>query len=141
MRMRRPVVLLPLVMVLLAAACDSPSGSVDREVELLLKLGGDNQTAAPGTQLPNPLVVAAYDFESRPISGVEVSFNVRTGAGSVSPQTVLTDENGIAQSRWTLGGSEGMQEATASVQVRGESITAEFRATAAAGATAGMPSR
>lgn len=132
MRMRRPAVLLPFVILAFCGACDSPGGPAEREVELLLKLGGDNQTAPPGTQLANPLAVAAYDFENRPMAGVEVSFSVRSGGGSVAPQTVLTDANGVAQSRWTLGASPGMQEATGSVQVRGQSLTAEFRATAAA---------
>ena len=141
MRMRRPVILLPFLILVLGTACDSPAGVAGRDVRLLLKLGGDGQSGAPGTELANPLSVAAYDFESRPMAGVEVSFTVRSGGGSVSPRTVLTNENGIATSRWTLGGSTGAQEAVASVQVRGEALSAEFLATAAAPAETGGSSR
>jgi len=128
---RRCATLCLLLLLALHAACDSPAGTVEREVTLLLKLGGDLQTGAPGAELANPLIVGAYDFESRPMAGVEVSFNVRTGNGTVTPGLVRTDANGLAQSRWTLGGAAGEQEATASVRVDDQSLIAEFRATAA----------
>jgi hypothetical protein len=140
MNVRRKWSALSLLVLLAMPACESPGGPSQREVRLLLLLGGDLQTAAPGATLPNPLVVAAYDFESKPVAGVEVSFTVRTGGGTMSPQTVRTNESGIAQSRWTLGGAPGSQEATASVQVNAtEAVVAEFRAVAAA--AAGGPNR
>ena len=135
MNVRRKWAALPMLMMMALTACESPGGPTQREVRLLLLLAGDLQTAAPGATLPNPLVVAAYDFESKPVPGVDVSFTVRTGGGSMSPQTVKTNENGIAQSQWTLGGAPGSQEATASVQVNAnEAVVAEFRAVAATAA-------
>ena len=135
MKVRRKWAVLPMLMMMALPACESPGGPSEREVRLLLLLGGDMQTGAPGATLPNPLVVAAYDFESKPVAGVDVSFTVRTGGGSMSPQTVKTNENGIAQSQWTLGGSSGTQEATAAVQVNAtEALVAEFRAVAATAA-------
>jgi len=116
-------------------ACGDSSGPAAPRPEYLLPLGGDGQTGPPGTQLLNPLVVAVYDDRNLPLAGVTVSFFVESGSGSVTPQDAVTNANGIAQSRWTLGGA-GEQRASASVaRARADPLRATFSATTAAAAT------
>jgi hypothetical protein len=73
----------------------------------MVKASGDNQVGAPGTALPNPLVVKAVDPDGNPLSGATVSFSVTAGGGSVSPASVATDASGQAKTVLTLGPSAG----------------------------------
>jgi uncharacterized repeat protein (TIGR01451 family) len=58
--------------------------------------------------------VRVLDQHDNPVSGVTVSFEVTSGAGSVSGATQVTDSEGLAQvGGWTLG-SESIQTLTAS---------------------------
>lgn len=79
-----------------------------------LRLGsGAGQTGAPGRELPQPIVVMVTDDDERPIGGVEVSFSVSQGGGSVSGPTVQTDVEGQATVGWTLGPDPGTQSVQA----------------------------
>ncbi|OFW28418.1 MAG: hypothetical protein A3J28_01045 [Acidobacteria bacterium RIFCSPLOWO2_12_FULL_60_22] len=80
----------------------------------LVPFDGDIQTGAAGSLLPQPLVVSAEDSAGVPISGVTVTFTVALGGGSVSPVTAVTDSQGLAQTRMTLGPSAGIQIVLAS---------------------------
>lgn len=73
----------------------------------ITKIGGDNQTGAAATSLPNPLVVQVKDAAGDPISGTTVTFAVTSGGGSVSPLSALTDTNGQASTTLTLGANPG----------------------------------
>ena len=66
-------------------------------------IGGDDQQAVVGTELPQPLRVRAVDADDRPIPGQIVNFRVVSGGGSVFAGAALTNEDGVAQERWTLG--------------------------------------
>lgn len=66
-------------------------------------IGGDDQQAVVGTELPQPLRVRAVDADDRPIPGQIVNFRVVAGGGSVFAGAALTNEDGVAQERWTLG--------------------------------------
>ncbi|HEU4560435.1 MAG TPA: Ig-like domain-containing protein [Longimicrobium sp.] len=59
----------------------------------LARVSGDGQHAAAGGQLPNPLVVQAFDARNRPVAGTAVSFFDPAVNGFVQ---VNTDANGIA---------------------------------------------
>jgi alpha-tubulin suppressor-like RCC1 family protein len=63
-------------------------------------LYGDAQQGTAGDTLPAPLVLRVEDAGGRPVSGAEVSFAVLEGAGSVLPDRVVTDANGLATTRW-----------------------------------------
>ncbi len=96
----------------------------------VLIVSGNNQSAAPGTTLPEDLVVAVVDADSNPVVAAAVTWVVTAGGGTLAPTTGTTDANGRAATKWTLGASAGTNTAQAIVSGVGQ---AEFTATAAAG--------
>jgi VCBS repeat-containing protein len=95
-------------------------------------VSGNNQEAAPGSPLPNPLVVELLDAENNPIVGRAVAWVVGTGGGSVAPETSSTDDQGRASTRWTLGPNPGPNTLSAVVSDVGR---ADFTATTSRVAT------
>jgi adhesin/invasin len=81
----------------------------------LVMVSGDGQSAAPGAELPDPLVVRLVDGAGNPLRGRAVTWIVGLGGGSVSPTTGETDADGLASARLTLGPSAGPNEANAVV--------------------------
>ena len=79
----------------------------------LTLVSGGNQTATPGAQLPNPIVVKVADSLGIGVSGKTVTFAVATGGGSVLPTSGSSDANGLASTAWTLGAVTGAQTITA----------------------------
>jgi hypothetical protein len=117
-----------LVIPLLGLAGCSSSGGPDMDVVTqpgvlasMQIVSGNNQSAAAGTELPNPLVGKLID-----------------AAGHVSSTPTFSDSHGLVQVRWTLGPGAGIQK----VDVRDVSDTgsgiiyATFQATASAGVAA-----
>ena len=91
---------------------------------------GDDQSAAVGTGLDNPLVVMVADQFGNPVAGVEVQWTA--GSGSVDPESTTTGDDGRAQTSWVLGSSTGTQTAEASSSaLEGSPVT--FHATAMPG--------
>jgi PKD repeat protein len=90
-------------------------------------VSGDGQQAAPGSRLPNPLVVQVLDAENNPIVATAVAWVVQTGDGNATPETSLTDDQGRASTEWTLGPLPGRNTLTAVVSGVGN---AAFTATA-----------
>jgi serine/threonine protein kinase/alpha-tubulin suppressor-like RCC1 family protein len=74
---------------------------------------GDDQTGAPGQELPEFLGVRVRDELGNLISGVEVRFRVMSGEGRIRPARTVTDDAGRAFARWTLGPVSGLQTAVA----------------------------
>ncbi|NOT09429.1 MAG: hypothetical protein HOP28_14635 [Gemmatimonadales bacterium] len=70
-------------------------------------VSGSNQTAVPGTTLPDSLRVRVLDRFGNPVSGATVTFTPRANGGTVSPTTAVTDANGRAATRWTLAAVGG----------------------------------
>jgi hypothetical protein len=91
---------------------------------------GNEQFGAPGTTLPDPLVVAVVDGSGNPVVAAAVTWVVTAGGGSLDPATGTTDDNGRAATTWTLGPGIGANAAQAIVSGVGE---ATFTATASAG--------
>jgi adhesin/invasin len=79
----------------------------------LEEVSGDGQSALVGTSLAEPLVVRAHDGSDNPVAGLAVAWIVREGGGSLAPATSITDADGRASSRWTLGNAPGRNSATA----------------------------
>jgi len=77
-----------------------------RQVALIV---GDQQSAAPGSTLPEYLGVRVRDAFANPLEGAEVRFQVLQGGGQVTPGVTRTDEEGRAFARWTLGTAAGTQ--------------------------------
>ncbi|HUR00896.1 MAG TPA: hypothetical protein VM166_15715 [Gemmatimonadaceae bacterium] len=76
----------------------------------LVKVAGDNQIAAAGTQPVTDPAILLIDAFGNLLGNVSTTFSVTAGGGSVSTSTALTDSLGRASVRWRLGerGGQGM---------------------------------
>ena len=101
----------------------------------LVRVAGNGQSGRPGEELDEPLVVRLVDQEGNGIPGQAVTWVVGVGGGGVASTTTITDEDGEAQTRWTLGPSSGAN--TVNAVVSGVGVVA-FTATALGAST---PSR
>jgi len=70
-------------------------------------VSGDLQSAVVGTALPDPLVVQVSDPGNNPVPGIEVSFTVVSGGGSLTVESATTDASGRASTVLTLGTRSG----------------------------------
>ena len=75
---------------------------------------GNNQTAKAGTVLTNSIVVRVTGTGNAPMVGVPVAFQVTSGGGAITPQTIVTNALGEATAKWTLGTVAGANTATVS---------------------------
>ena len=107
----------------------------------LVLVSGSGQSAGPGEQLDKPLVVRIVDGAGNPIPSQPVAWVIGDGGGAVSPETSLTNGEGIATTEWTLGPNPGSN--TLNAVASGVGIVA-FTATATqgggGGGGAGVPS-
>lgn len=81
------------------------SQAVAGSADALVRVSGDNQSARPGAELPDPLVVRLVDSEGNGVPDRPVSWVVGAGGGHVESSNSNTDGNGEARTRWTLGSS------------------------------------
>ena len=81
---------------------------------VLVGVDGDEQTGPVNSALADSLVVKATDALGNPVANVEVTWAV-SGGGSISPVTVLTGADGLAEAERVLGPASGAQSAQASV--------------------------
>ena len=97
---------------------DSTGVTLTLPANLLVKVSGDGQAAAPaGSQLAQPLVVQVQASDGLGVPGVPVTFVASTGGGSVNPATAITDSAGKAQTVATLGPTAGPNSFTATSAV------------------------
>lgn len=107
----------------------------DQQVFLTMNSGA-NQTGAAGAPLNNPFVVKAVDLYGNPMTDVPIRYSIdsipvdSTGA-QMSPQTINTDNEGLARSTLTLGNKSGTYIVTASIEGR-SSVSVSFYASAGA---------
>ena len=103
------------------------------KVHSLEKVAGDGQEGPASTQLAEPLVVSVADEDGAAMAGVVVSFAITAGEGSLSSATAttdanpctfesfkssitaITDANGRATTRLTLGSDLGTNTVEVSV--------------------------
>ena len=83
--------------------------------ETLDIISGNDQEGAPGAALENPFVVEVRDQTDKPLPGVQVTFSVTSGGGTLSATSVTTNSNGRAESTLTLGPNPGRNTVTVSV--------------------------
>ena len=72
---------------------------------------GDNQRGLVGAPLATPFEALVVDTAGNPVRGVEVTFAVLRGGGTLNGQadhTLPTDANGLARVMLTLGADEGI---------------------------------
>ena len=88
----------------------------------LTKVCGDDQEGTVGALLAEPLVVSVVDEDGAAMAGVNVSFAVTAGGGTLSATTATSNVTGHARTRLTLGSELGTN--TVEVSVEGlESVT------------------
>jgi adhesin/invasin len=124
-----PTPRLLLVLCLGALACGGndlalPTDVSNARIEMVQ---GDDQQAAPGAPLPEPLIVRVTDSTGSPVAGQSVARSVNGGGGAIDPVTEATNAEGLAFAEWILGPAPGLNVVEA--QVAGsEAVT--FTATA-----------
>jgi hypothetical protein len=138
-KMTRRLAFLALALACTAAlpACSDSTGSRVGPAANLDVVSGNTQTAPAGTELPQPVVVKVTDAKGHVVKGQVVNFVVTAGGGHVFAGSSATNEDGVAQERWTLGTAAGPQtlEVRAVDNATGQALVfATFNATAAPGA-------
>ena len=96
----------------------------------LSKVSGDNQTSVSGSTLANPFIIEVRDDNLSVLEGIPVTFAVTAGGGTLSVTHTMTDENGQAESTFTLGANLGTN--TVEVSAVGIEQTVIFNAVAEA---------
>jgi hypothetical protein len=84
--------------------------------QTLLGIHGNDQTAPTGTPTAIPLVVRAIDQIGRPVAGIEVTFTVTGGGGTIggsSSSQIATGSDGLARATVTVGSGTNTIVATA----------------------------
>ncbi|MEX2303581.1 MAG: hypothetical protein WD733_21745, partial [Bryobacterales bacterium] len=94
--------------------------NVAMEASQLRRLSGDDQTAAAGSIVAQPLVVEVAGSNGFGVSGVDVTFSVTQGSATLTRPTSQTDGLGVAYTAVQMGG-DGPVTVTASAI--GQSVT------------------
>lgn len=97
--------------------------------------GGDGQDGTVGEELDTPLTVRVT-ADGEPLAGQGVVFEADEGSGELSPDTTVSNADGRATARWTLGSTPGDQAASAKLVADGKSV--RFTAVAAVGPAASL---
>lgn len=90
-----------------------------------------------GGVLPDPIEVRVFGSDDQPLPGVTVDFSV-SGGGSANPTSAVTDADGVARTRWTLGSTAGAATLTATA---GSGVSATITATVTAARPASVEVR
>ena len=90
-------------------------------------------TGAVGATLTEPVRVTVRSIDSQLLSGATVTFTVTNG-GVADPSSAVTDANGVASTRWTLGRTAGANSLTAT----SGAVSATFTATGGAAKAAAV---
>jgi hypothetical protein len=91
---------------------------------VISKISGDGQTGTAGRALRYPLVVAVTNVDGIPVAGVNVTFTVTAGAGSLSAVQAVTDDQGVALATLGLGPALGTNSVSATaVGLTGSPLT------------------
>ncbi|HET7229616.1 MAG TPA: Ig-like domain-containing protein [Longimicrobium sp.] len=117
----------------LAACSDSTgSGKAGPPARLDIVSGDLQPQAVAGSELPQPLVVKVLDAKGKAVEGQLVNWVVTAGGGHLFAGASLTDGNGEARERWTLGtvaGDTQRVEARAVNPTTGQALVfGQFRA-------------
>lgn len=92
----------------------------------LVEVSGNGQVGASGAPLAETLRVRTL-HETEPVGRLWVQWTVISGGGVVEPRNSFSDANGIAEARWTLGPTGGIQRVRATMR---NGVPVEFEATA-----------
>ena len=96
---------------------------------------GNSQTTAAGTAVPVAPAVLVTDGSSNPVAGVDVTFTVTAGGGTVTGGAAVTNAQGIATvGEWKMGTTIGLNSLSAAVEGVVQPLV--FQATATVGPAA-----
>jgi hypothetical protein len=126
--------------VLALPACDATGPKTGPAAQVVI-VSGNAQTGPALAELPQPLVVKVTDAQGRPVKGQAVSFVVTAGGGQVFAGTATTNDDGIAQERWTLGGVAGAPQTLEARAVNANTGQVLAFTTFTATATPGAPAQ
>ena len=96
----------------------------------IVKVAGDDQQSAAGSELPVPIQVRVTGGNGQPVIGVAVTFEPVGTSGTAAPATATTDADGKATARWTLAPTTGPQQMAASINPASGKVSVVFNATA-----------
>ena len=114
------------------AGCDQGANTITQArcpctLELI---SGDGQTASPGGELSDQLVVRVTDTDGVGVLGALVLWQVTSGGGNIEPECIPqtcpnggTDPGGLNRAEWTLGNTPGVQTVEVSTLVANEVLT------------------
>ena len=91
------------------------SVTVEQRAASVNIVSGNEQDGRRGEPLPEPVVARAEDRGGFGVAGLTLTFRPAANNGSVSVDTVSTDENGEGMTEWTLGDRFGNQSLIVSV--------------------------
>jgi hypothetical protein len=101
------------LMLLGIAACGGDSNVQPTVPAIISAAEGVDQAAPVNSVLAESLRVRVTDASGNGAARVTVTWSVLSGGGTVSPASSTTGTNGIASTQFTLGPSEGEQQAQA----------------------------
>ena len=131
MQISRPTLAAALALGALALACDADDEDTlgPNVAARVSVLAGDDQATTVGDTLRDSVAVRVSNARGNPVTGATVTWTVTGGGGAVSPASSTTDAQGVARTRWTLGGAATGTNTLAGA-VDGVGSRAEFSATA-----------
>ncbi|MDZ4675285.1 MAG: hypothetical protein SGI84_12575 [Gemmatimonadota bacterium] len=89
---------------------------------LIVIVRGNNQVAAPGSQLPVPLEIAVRDQFGNTVRNALVRWSVVQGGGELGLTETLTDGSGVALSAYRMGPTSGTNVVRATLDLTGNSV-------------------
>lgn len=109
-----------------AVACGGGDATAPLPPTAIALASGDAQTAETGVAFSAPLVVRVVNAKQAGVSGVAVTFAVASGAGTVSPASATTDNQGQASTTVTAGATPGPLSVTARATGVTATVSASF---------------
>jgi hypothetical protein len=124
MRIRLAAAVVPLLLSACVTRIDAPVAVASGLPLALLVVSGNSQSAVAGSELAQPLVVRVEDSKGKRVVGQIIAWRVVTGGGSAFAGVSITNKDGEARERWTLGPpGEQRMEARAVDTETGDALT------------------
>ena len=124
----------PAALALILGACSDDGPTFPKPSSpptAIVAQSGDGQTQVVAQVLAKPLVARVTDARGRNVSNASVRFEVISGGGTISPDTVRTDTAGLAKALWGLGTSTAVEQAVRArvINAGNADLAVTFRAT------------
>jgi len=99
----KSISLLSFSIIIVFSCTHDKSSSVEDITAVLHIVSGENQPGENGETLNDPVVVRATDVNDISLEGVDLYFTIVEGGGTLNPQNMQTDNEGLSEIEWTLG--------------------------------------